>query len=389
MMAVPLCHLRCAGAGIMAVTNDLSSGMSGGVPKGEYKMKKLIETLVNIPSACGHEQDIIRYLRDYLCDKVDEWQIDGIGNLIVKKSGAKPGPTLMVSSHSDEVGFMVKKIEESGLIRFEKNGGHDDRILPAEPVWVCTESGPLYGVIGFISAHMRRFDNAEKVRPYTELYIDIGARDKAGVEAMGVQVGDPIVWGSPYREIGQNRAVGHGFDDKVGCAILARLFEEVDFSQVHGTVYGVFSVQEEVGLRGARAATHVIDPDVALSVDTTAAGDTPEAMMDKTLCLGKGPGIKAMDGSLLASKAVRKFLQNVAKEHEIPYQVEILVGIGTDAGEMQNAGKGVPTCGISIPSRTAHSAVEVIDLDDAENAKELLKAFVLTMKEKDEFKFVK
>lgn len=352
-------------------------------------MKKLIETLVGIPSACGHEQDVIRYLRDYLCDKVDSWEIDGLGNLIVKKTGAQPGPVLMVSAHSDEVGFIVKKIEDSGLIRFEKLGGNDDRILPCEPVLVCTESGPLYGVIGFISAHMRRFDNAEKVRPYTELYIDIGAKDKAGAVAMGVQVGDPIVWGSPYREIGQNRAVGHGFDDKVGCAILARLFEEVDFSQVKGTVYGVFSVQEEVGLRGARAASHGILPDVALSVDTTAASDTPEAMMDKTLCLGKGPGIKAMDGSLLASKSVRKFLQKVAEENNIPYQVEILVGIGTDAGEMQHAGKGVPTCGISIPSRSAHSAVELIDLEDAENAKELLKAFVLSMKDKDEFKFVK
>lgn len=352
-------------------------------------MKKLIETLVGIPSACGHEQDVIRYLRDYLCDKVDSWEIDGLGNLIVKKTGAQPGPVLMVSAHSDEVGFIVKKIEDSGLIPFEKLGGNDDRILPCEPVLVCTESGPLYGVIGFISAHMRRFDNAEKVRPYTELYIDIGAKDKAGAVAMGVQVGDPIVWGSPYREIGQNRAVGHGFDDKVGCAILARLFEEVDFSQVKGTVYGVFSVQEEVGLRGARAASHGILPDVALSVDTTAASDTPEAMMDKTLCLGKGPGIKAMDGSLLASKSVRKFLQKVAEENNIPYQVEILVGIGTDAGEMQHAGKGVPTCGISIPSRSAHSAVEMIDLEDAENAKELLKAFVLSMKDKDEFKFVK
>ena len=352
-------------------------------------MKKLIETLVGIPSACGHEQDVIRYLRDYLCDKVDSWEIDGLGNLIVKKTGAQPGPVLMVSAHSDEVGFIVKKIEDSGLIRFEKLGGNDDRILPCEPVIVCTESGPLYGVIGFISAHMRRFDNAEKVRPYTELYIDIGAKDKAGAIAMGVQVGDPIVWGSPYREIGQNRAVGHGFDDKVGCAILARLFEEVVFSQVKGTVYGVFSVQEEVGLRGARAASHGILPDVALSVDTTAASDTPESMMDKTLCLGKGPGIKAMDGSLLASKSVRKFLQKVAEENNIPYQVEILVGIGTDAGEMQHAGKGVPTCGISIPSRSAHSAVELIDLEDAENAKELLKAFVLSMKDKDEFKFVK
>ena len=111
--------------------------------------------------------------------------------------------------------------------------------------------------------------------------------------------------------------------------------------------------------------------------------------MDKTLCLGKGPGIKAMDGSLLASKAVRKFLQKVAAEHEIPYQVEILVGIGTDAGEMQHAGKGVPTCGISIPSRAAHSAVEVIDLQDAEDAKNLLNAFVLSMKDKDDFAFVK
>ena len=352
-------------------------------------MKKLIEALVGIPSACGHEQDVIRYLRDHLCSNVDSWEIDGIGNLIVKKTGGKPGPTLMVSAHSDEVGFIVKKIEESGLIRFEKLGGNDDRILPAEPVLVCTEHGPLYGVIGFISAHMRRFDNAEKVRPYTELYIDIGARDKAGAEAMGVQVGDPIVWGSPYREIGQNRAVGHGFDDKVGCAILAKLFEEVDFTQVSGTVYGVFSVQEEVGLRGARSASHGICPDVALSVDTTAASDTPEPMMDKTICLGKGPGIKAMDGSLLASAAVRKFLQKVAKENNIPYQVEILVGIGTDAGEMQHAGKGVPTCGISIPSRAAHSAVELIDLEDAENAKELLKAFVLSMKDKEDFKFVK
>ena len=221
-------------------------------------MRELLAKLTSIPSACGHEYDVIRYLRDRLMDKADAWEIDGLGNLIVRKDGGQPGPVLMMSAHSDEVGFIVKKIENNGLIRFEKIGGNDDRILPIEKVVVCTQNGPIKGLIGYLSAHMRKFDKADLIRPHTQLYIDIGAKDKADAETMGVEIGDAIVWASKYEEFGSGRAMGHAFDYKVGCAIQAKLIEEMDWSKVKGTVYFVFSVQEEVGLRGARTASHNI-----------------------------------------------------------------------------------------------------------------------------------
>ncbi|MBQ9924719.1 MAG: M42 family metallopeptidase [Clostridia bacterium] len=352
-------------------------------------MNKLIETLTSIPSACGHEYDVIRYLRDRLKDKASECHVDGLGNLIVRMDGGLPGPTLMISAHSDEVGFIVKKIENNGLIRFEKIGGNDDRILPIEKVVVCTQKGPVKGLIGFISAHMRKFDKADMIRPYNQLYIDVGAKDKADAEAMGIEIGDAIVWGTQYEEFGNGRAMGHAFDDKVGCAIQAKIIEELDFSKVRGTVYFIFSVQEEVGLRGARTASHAIHADVALSIDTTAASDTFESMMDQMVCLGKGPGIKAMDFSFISSVAVRRKLQKVAKENNIPYQLEVFTGIGTDAGELHMAHEGVPTGSVSVPSRNAHTALEVIDLQDVEYAKQLLEAFILALEDKDEFAFVR
>jgi len=352
-------------------------------------MNRILKELTAIPSACGHEYDLIRYLRDRLKDKADAWEIDGLGNLIIRKDGGLPGPTAVISAHSDEVGFIVKKIETNGLLRFEKIGGNDNRVLPIETVDVITEKGKVPGLIGFISCHMGRLDKADFVRPHQQLYIDIGARSKEEVEALGVRVGDAITWGTHYKEFGFGRAMGHGFDDKVGCAILVKMLEEMDFSKMKGTFYAVFSVQEELGLRGARTAAHSINADVAISIDTTAASDTPEAMMDQTCCLGKGPGIKAMDFSLMASVAVRRKLQKVAEENGIPWQLEIFTGIGTDAGELQMSHGGVPTGSVSVPSRNAHTALEVIDLQDMEYARQLLEAFLLSMENKDEFKFVK
>lgn len=351
-------------------------------------MEKILQDLVAIPSPCGFEHRVIKYLHDFLKGKVDSYHVDGLGNLIVRKAGAYPGPVLMVSTHSDEVGFIVKKIEENGLLRFEKLGGHDDRILLSQRVTVCTDSGDLPGTIGTISAHMKKFDKPDLIRPYTQLYIDIGADSRQEAEEMGVQIGDPVSWGTEYQKLGKNRVQTHGFDDKAGCAVLASMFAELDFSQVHGTVYGIFSVQEEVGLRGAQTAAQSIHADVALSIDTTAVSDTPESMMDRTLFLGKGPGIKIMDSSLIASPAVRKKLQKVAKENEIPHQLEIFTGIGTDAGQLHLSHEGVPTSCISIPTRAAHSPNEVMDLRDFHNTRRLLDAFILSMEDKQEFKFV-
>ena len=351
-------------------------------------MEKLIQELISLPGACGQEHAVIKYLYERLKDQTDTCYVNGLGDLIVTKKGAFDGPVLAVSAHTDEVGFIVKKIETSGLIRFEKLGGHDDRILLSQKVLVHGEKGPCPGVIGTISAHMQRFDNTSLIRNYREMYIDIGAADDQEVREMGVSEGDQITWNSPFTRCGKSRAYGHAFDDRCGCAVLVKAIENTDFSKVHGTLIGIFSTQEEVGLRGATAAASSIRPDVALAVDTTAVSDTPEAMMDKTLALGKGAGIKVMDFSLLASKAVWKFMRKIAEENNIPYQLEIFTGIGTDAGALHQGYDGVPSGVISIPSRYAHSNVEMIDMNDFENCEKLLEAFLLNMHDSSQFAFL-
>ena len=352
-------------------------------------MRSLLKDLVSISGPCGFEHEVARYLYNRLKGVADEIWVDGLGNVIAKKSGAHPGPTLMLSAHADEVGFIVKKIENNGLIRFEKVGGHDDRTILNERVVIRTQDGTLrQGVIGCISAHMMRFDNTQLIRKHSEMYIDVGAKDAEGVARLGIRVCDPITWQTPYEEFGENRAMGHGFDDRAGCAVLAKCLEDIDFAKVHGTVYFVFSTQEELGLRGARVASQQIAADVAIAVDTTACSDTFEAMMDNTLCLGKGVGIKVMDFSLLASVHVRRKLTRLAEENAIPHQLEIFCGIGTDAGEMHKEKAGVPTSVLSIPSRYAHCPVEVIDLGDLQAAKDLLSAFILDMRTNEEFAFL-
>lgn len=351
-------------------------------------MEKLIQELISLPGACGQEHAVIRYLYERLKDQVDECHINGLGDLIVTRKGAFDGPVLAVSAHTDEVGFIVRKIEKNGLIRFEKLGGHDDRILLSQKVIVHGAKGPCPGVIGTISAHMQRFDNTSLIRNYREMYIDIGAEDADEVREMGVSAGDQITWDTVFTRCGRNRAYGHAFDDRCGCAVLVKAIEDTDFSKVHGTLTAIFSTQEEVGLRGAEAAAASIKADVALAVDTTAVSDTPEAMMDNTLALGAGAGIKIMDFSLLASKAVWTFMRDIAEENGIPYQLEIFTGIGTDAGALHQAAGGVPSGVISVPSRYAHSSIEMIDMRDFENCEKLLEAFLYGMKDKSQFTFI-
>lgn len=338
-----------------------------------------LKRLTELQGPSGFEQPVTSYIRERTTPFCNEVKVDAIGNVIVRLKGNKPGPRVLVTAHMDEVGFIVKKIENNGLLRFEKLGGHDDRILLAQKVKVRSKNGPKLGIVGTISAHYQKFDDSKKVRDYRQLYVDVGASSLSDVEDMGIEVGDPITWDSQVEYLGdeQNgRIVGKGFDDRAGCAVLIQLLEDLHGKDFSGEVIALFAVQEEVGLRGAKVALASIEFDVVIAIDTTAVSDTPEDVMDNTLHLGSGVGIKIMDSSLITHPAVKNMLVELARAGGIKHQLEIFTGIGTDAGAVTLANKGIPTGVLSIPSRNAHSPVEVIDLKDLEATRELLIAFV-------------
>ena len=347
-----------------------------------------LKDLVALTGPSGMEDDVVEYIVTELALNGIKAQVDPLGNIIAIREGTG-GPTVMISVHADEIGFIVKKIEHNGYIRFEKLGGGDNRILLAQRVWVRGENGQVLGVIGCKSAHLSNVEERNKVVPHQDLYIDVGAASDTEVRAAGIEVGDPVTFASELHALGASkgqRLIGKAFDDRLGCVILLRLFRELGSEQLPATINGIFSVQEEVGLRGAKTASYPLTADVALAVDATAAGDTPDGQ-GAGLILGKGPGIKVMDSSMIAHRAVTRRLASVAKEKGIPYQLEILPGIGTDAGALHLHKGGVPTGVISIPNRYTHSPIEMVDVEDLEQAYQLLKHFVLSLKPGDSFAF--
>jgi tetrahedral aminopeptidase len=353
-------------------------------------MFELLKKFTSLHGPCGYEQPISYFIRDYVKELVDDVKIDPIGNVIAVKSGTSPGPKVILTAHMDEVGFIVKKIESNGLIRFEKLGGHDDRILLAQKVKIRTRTDELLGVIGTMSAHYVKFDDPTKVRKHQNLYIDIGAKSREDAIEMGVEVGLPVTWASELELLGNaktGRVVGKGLDDRSGCAVLLSVLEQLSGKEFSGEIHFLFTVQEEVGLRGAKVASHNIEADVAIAVDTTAVSDTPEETMDQSLALGAGTGIKIIDFSLIAHPTVKESLINLAKENEIKFQYEVFPGIGTDGGAVSLSNKGIPTGVLSIPSRYAHSPVEVVDLEDMVATQQLIYSFITSLTSDSTFSF--
>lgn len=354
-------------------------------------MEHLLRKLTELHGPCGYEQPVSKWVRDTVKPLVDEIKLDSLGNVIATKKGSSPGPSMIMTAHMDEVGFIIKKIETDGLLRFEKLGGNDDRFLLTQKVQIRTKEGLVTGVIGSISAHYAKFDDTSLVRNHRQLYIDIGVSTKQEAEGMGIEIGSPVTWAPQMDYLGNEttgRFTGKGFDDRAGCAVLIQTLEELQESSFAGELTAIFTVQEEVGLRGAQVAARRVTADVAVAIDTTAVSDTPEPVMDNTLALGKGTGIKVLDLSLISHPAVKERLISLAEKEKIQYQLEVFPGIGTDGGAMSLANQGIPTGVLSIPSRYAHSPVEVIDRKDLTATKELLKTFILSLDETSSFSFL-
>ncbi|SFB33184.1 endoglucanase [Lentibacillus halodurans] len=353
-------------------------------------MDVLLNQLTRLNGPSGYEQNVAYFIKDYVSERADHIHMDSMGNVVARKRGKTPGPVTLLTAHMDEVGFIVKKIEEDGLLRFEKLGGHDDRILLAQEVKVLGNNQEIDGVIGTMGAHYVKFDDAQKVRSYTQLYIDVGAGTKQEVQDMGIEVGTPVTWSTETKHTGpitNQIIIGKALDDRAGCAVLLSVLNDLQENDFAGELIFLFTVQEEVGLRGAQTAIHDLQVDAAIAVDATVVSDTPEQTMDQSLQLGKGTGIKVMDSSLIVQKTMKDLLKKVAVESSIRYQMEIFTGIGTDGGAVALANKSIPTGVLSIPSRNAHSPVEVVNKKDLAATCDLLKAFILNLDKESNFAF--
>jgi endoglucanase len=298
-----------------------------------------------------------------VADLASQSRVDALGNLIVRaKAGTEGGKRVLLGAHMDEIGLIPNHIDENGFLRFTRVGGVRPHTLLAQRVRFSTG---LRGVIGVEPIA------SPKELGFPKLYIDVGASDREEAEGL-VQVGDLACMDREFT-LAHNRAVGKAMDDRAGCAVLVEVLRALQ-SSPHD-VYVVFTAQEEVGLRGATTSAYGIDPDVAIAVDVTGTGDTPEAR-PMAVSLGKGPAIKVKDGGMLAHPGVKDLLIQTAEANQIPYQREVLTGGSTDARAFQTSRSGVPAGAVSLPCRYIHTTSEMVDLGDLSDAVRLLVAFV-------------
>ncbi len=338
----------------------------------------LIENLEKLSNACGvagREQEVRELLIKMLKPYADEIVVDKLENVIAIKKGKKNSPKIMIAAHMDEIGLMVKNITKEGFLQFTKMGGIDDRILLAQKVNVFTEKGKLPGIIGSKPPHIQKEEERKKIVTFDEMFIDIGAENRDDVKAMGVKVGDSVVFDVAFRSIGKDIVMGKAFDNRAGCSVMVETFKALEKTDC--TVYAAGTVQEELGLRGAGTAAYGLDPDVGIALDVTIAGDIPGVReFDTTVKIGKGPALTVSDSGLVTHPKILRWFMDAAAENKINYQLETGLLGSTDAARIALTRQGIPSGTISVPARYIHSPTGMINLKDVQNAAKLAIAVV-------------
>lgn len=326
-------------------------------------VKELLTQLSNAHGVSGSEGNVYDFIKKELKGFVDEIREDPLGNLIAVKKGNSF--KVMLAAHMDEIGLMVKYIDDKGFIRFAALGGWYAPTLYNQRVILHGSKGQCMGVIGGKPPHMMDEEERKRGVKVEDLFIDVGATNRDDVEAMGIEVGTPVTVDREFTSLNGTRVTGKAFDNRVGVALLISVLKQVKSPY---TIYGVFTVQEEVGLKGARVSAYSVEPDIAIATDVTIPGDHPGIdMKDAPVEMGKGPVITIIDSSgrgLIADRRVVKWLTGVAEAKKIPVQVEVGVGGTTDATAIHLTKGGIPSTTLSVASRYIHSPVEVIDMKD-------------------------
>lgn len=333
------------------------------------ELKEYLEEMIRIPGVSGFEDDIRNYIRGKIEDKGLKAVEDNLGNLRVELGNA--GPLVIFVAHMDELGLIVTKLESDGSLRIRKVGGIDDRTLVGRVVEIKTQKGIVSGVIGIKPPHlMTDMEEAKKVVRWQDLRVDVGTRSRKHTERLGVRVLDPMVLKKDITYITKDLVCARGIDDRAGCAILLDALEQLKDRKLPIRVTFVWSVQEEIGLRGARAVAFNLRPDYVFAVDTMTTTDAPmtEEIYEKVE-VGGGPALRMFDNVAIASPKLRQLVEQVAKAAKIPLQYGTGGG-STDGAAMQDTGCLMMPLGIVM--RYTHSPTEVGSISDMENLVKLV-----------------
>lgn len=344
---------------------------------------EFLKKLTNSISPSGFEEEAVKIWRERTKKFVGEVKVDVHGNAlgILNKEGK---PKVMLSGHIDEIGYMVKYIDKEGYIYFSPIGGIDLHLVPGERIWIKTKKGKVLAVIGKKPIHLLKEEERKQVAKIEQLWMDIGVKNEKEANAI-LKIGDPAVPAVGFEILNEEKVVGRGFDNKAGAFIVSETLRILPRKNLKASVYGVATVQEEIGLRGAKTSAYGITPDIGIAIDVTFATDYPD--MDKKkvgdIKIGGGPVIAR--GPNINPK-VFELLTKTAQEAKIPHQIEgIPYGTGTDANVIQLTKAGIATGLVSIPNRYMHTPVELVSLKDLENTAKLLAAFILQLDKKNNF----
>lgn len=354
-------------------------------------MDALIETLAKL-SQLGGPPGYEDEARDAIVQRAKKFtadvEVDAIGNIYATIGGDPGKSKILVDAHMDEVGFIVKYVEDRGFIRFEPLGSIDPRIMPGKRIILKGSHKNHPATIGSKPPHIISGDEANRITPLPDLFIDIGAESVDEVRSRGIFIGSIGTFDEPFRELGESRVMGKAFDDRAGCTVGLAVLEALAKESPKMSVVFAFTVQEELGMRGAEVAARHENPDVAIALETTVAADVPETRTrDWITQIGSGPTIRVMDSSMIGQRVMVSYLRETAEKKGIPHQMQLARAGGTDAGKIHLSGSsGVPTGLISTPCRYLHGPSSILSTVDLHNAVRLTEAAIRGIESREQFK---
>ena len=351
------------------------------------RTEQLLQRLADAPGPPGFEDPVraimVPEMKPYVTKPI---HYDGLGSVIAEQGprSGQPGPRIMIDAHMDELGGMVRRITPTGFLTMQMLGGWLDQALVDQRWIILGSKGPVHAVTGIRDIHIVSAAERTAVFSRDSLFLDVGARTAAEAAAMGLEPGDPVVPDSPFTVMnGTRNYLAKAWDDRIGCAVLLEAMRRTMTQPHPNTLVFVATTQEEVGLRGARAASQLVKPEIGIAIEGGIAGDTPGSRPEETQAhLGAGPGMFLYDSSAIANRKLVALVRKTAAAKNIPLQADLVQGYGDDSAEMQTTNGGVPTINLVVPVRYTHAHNGIVNRGDFDQMVDLVVALLVQLDQK-------